>query len=132
MPNRNPKGVEWMCEIAQLGGKVGAARRMETTSTLDRMLIGVLGARARWGKPPHPPYGRRLIEHPRQWSDSGLDCPGVGCGRTGDSLSNFFRAARDTPDFEEGGLLPYRSALSGSAGDSGDSKRLVMTANIFV
>jgi hypothetical protein len=45
-------------------------------------------------------------------------------------LPHVLRATRDTPDFTESGLCPYRGARSGSVGDSGVSKGLMSTTNI--
>jgi hypothetical protein len=51
MPNHEPKGAEWMREIASLGGKASARRKYHFPDPVTRCLNGLKAARARWGKP---------------------------------------------------------------------------------
>jgi hypothetical protein len=51
MANYNPKGRERMAEIGHLGGLASAKTRERRFGSLERKLLGVIGARARWGKP---------------------------------------------------------------------------------
>jgi hypothetical protein len=50
MPNPNPKGAEWMREIASLGGKASARRKYDSLDAATRCLNAQRAARARWNK----------------------------------------------------------------------------------
>ena len=52
MANYEPKGVEWMREIAREGGIASAKRRLESIEPVERRLIAIKAARVRWKKAP--------------------------------------------------------------------------------
>jgi len=50
MANHLPKGVEHMLELGRLGGVISSQTRARRFSNLERRLLGVVAARARWRK----------------------------------------------------------------------------------